>query len=47
MDSTTELKMALAEWLEDNLDDFYDHDDAYEALNDIFQPILNNSPVAV
>jgi hypothetical protein len=47
VDSKEDLKLALAEWLEDNLDEFYDHDDAYEQLNEIFQPILNNSPVAI
>ena len=47
MDSTEDLKLALKDWVEDNLDEFYDHDDAYEQLNEIFQPILNDSPVAV
>ena len=47
MEAKADLIDALERWVEENLDDFLDHDDAYEALNEIFQPILDNSPVAV
>jgi len=40
------LSKALNDWVKINEKEFKNQDDAYEKLNDIFQPILDKNGVA-
>lgn len=47
MRALDDLQDALKNWLDENSDSISDWDDAYEKLNDIFQPILDGSIIPI